>query len=178
MKISNRFRIIGTIVIIALSALNSFNVNSKEKTFGIGGGYINRNHSGIAGLNFTYKFTEHFRLAPSVNYAFRHHGRDAFMLAADGQFPFELTSTGNFSIFPLAGISYWTWNVKNLPSDLYDIDVEFDDVTTRHSRFALDMGAGCQWKASPTLALSFVITYAIMHHTPALLVSGGIAYIF
>lgn len=151
---------------------------AREKTFGLRGGYVSRNQSGLAGLCLTYRVNNYFRLAPSANYIFRHHGRDAFTLAADGQFLFDIPAS-SVTIYPIAGISYWVWNIRNLPSGIRpEPDASFNDVTTRHSRFALDFGAGWQYKVSSTMSLTINVSYSLMHHTPSWISTAGISYIF
>ena len=58
---------------------------SGEKTLGLQTGYITYNQSAVAGIEFTYRFNRNFRLAPSVNYVFRHKSVDALMINLNAQ---------------------------------------------------------------------------------------------
>ena len=95
----------------ALSAANAFTAltaaadeYSGEKTLGLQTGYITYNQSAVAGIEFTYRFNRNFRLAPSVNYVFRHKSVDALMINLNAQVPFPFA--GKWEVFPLAGINY------------------------------------------------------------------------
>lgn len=150
-----------------------------EKTFGLHGGYVGQNKSCNAGITLSYRFWEHFTLAPSASYVFRHEGLDAFTIGIDGRFPFSLSQDGKVELYPLAGISYWRWSTHTLdiPELLSPYD-GFDDVTTRESRFAVDFGAGVAWNATSRLVLGIEAKYALMHHTPTWICNASIAYKF
>ncbi len=66
--------------IAAMPQLSSADDYSGEKTLGVEAGYTTKNKSGMAGIEFTYRFSKHFRLAPSVNYVFRYNKQDALLL--------------------------------------------------------------------------------------------------
>lgn len=150
-----------------------------EKTFGLKAGYVGRFTTGNAGIFLTYRFAEHFRLAPAATYMFRKDGVDALAFEADGHFLFSAGGNDRILFYPLAGIAYWSLNTRDLQHpDKAPDDVEHDDVSTRKSRFALNAGAGVQWTVTPTLALGLEVKYAAMHHTPTWVSSLSIAYKF
>lgn len=70
---------------------------SGEKTLGLQTGYITYNQSAVAGIEFTYRFNRNFRLAPSVNYVFRHKSVDALMINLNAQVPFPFAGNGRYS---------------------------------------------------------------------------------
>lgn len=67
---------------------------SGEKTLGLQTGYITYNQSAVAGIEFTYRFNRNFRLAPSVNYVFRHKSVDALMINLNAQVLSHLPEMG------------------------------------------------------------------------------------
>lgn len=113
-------------------------------SLGLRTGYVSRNTTAAAGLYFQYRFTDHFRLAPSADYVFRHNNKDALMLNVDAQVPFSL-GTGKVALYPLAGLNFSAWNHHEMADD------SNDDVTTRVSRFGFNVGAGAELYATSTL---------------------------
>ena len=61
-----------------------------EKTLSLETGYADYNHSALAGVEFTYRFGTRFRLAPSVDYVFRHNGLDALTINLNAHIPFAV----------------------------------------------------------------------------------------
>lgn len=118
-----------------------------EKSVGLKGGYCTRNESPVAGVYFQYAFSHHFRISPNVDYIFRNDGCDGFTFGLTAQFPIGITGS-RFDIYPLAGISYSIWNLRH-----HDSAGEIDDVTTRESRFGLDVGMGVEYRFASALKL-------------------------
>lgn len=144
---------------------------SGEKTLGLQTGYTSYNQSAIAGMEFSYRFSRNFRLAPSVNYVFRHKSVDALMINLNAQVPFPFA--GRWEAFPLAGINYSSWNYHNGATANND-----HDVTTRVSRFGLNVGAGIGYAATPTLRLSLTADYVLIKHFGGCNILARIAYRF
>jgi len=103
-----------------------------EKTLSLEAGYADYNNSALAGVEFTYRFSSHFRLAPSVDYVFRHRGMDALSINLNCHFPFAIENRMEF--YPIAGINFSGWNSH--------VKAEMGDVSTRVSRFGINAGAG------------------------------------
>jgi len=165
------------LTIIATSAAGE----SHEKIFGLSGGYISKNTSGMAGIHFSYQLNPWLRISPNALYIFRHNDTDAFSLNADCQFTFSLKNDSAWTAYPLIGLGYWSWyNARHADSgNEQSISEETtDDVSSRRQRYSLNMGAGLQWMATPTLALSFEAKYALMRHLSTAVVSMKIGYRF
>lgn len=121
-----------------------------EKSVGLRGGFTTRNTTATAGLYFSYRFSEHFRFAPKMDYAFRHHGTDAFSFDFDAEFPISLSSHDKVSFYPIAGLNYSTFSTH-----LTDDNMEYvDDTSQRSNEFGLSVGAGIEYFATPTLRLA------------------------
>ena len=144
---------------------------SGEKTLGLQTGYITYNQSAVAGIEFTYRFNRNFRLAPSVNYVFRHKSVDALMINLSAQVPFPFA--GKWEVFPLAGINYSSWNYhKGTATD------NNPDVASRVTRFGLNLGAGIGVAATSTLRLSLTADYVFIKHFGGCNILAKIAYKF
>lgn len=142
-----------------------------EKTFGPRIGFASRNTSATGGLVFTYAFSDHFRIAPSVDIIFRNKNRDGMCVNIDAQFPFAFEG-GRMSFYPLAGIGYTSWGQHNF-------DYESNkDVTSHQNGLGLNLGGGFEYRCSNTLKLSIEARYNIIRHNPGAFIAAGIAYVF
>lgn len=123
-------------------------VAQKNMSFGLRGGYVTRNESGSAGLYFQYRFVDHFRLAPSVDYVFSHKNVSGLLINLDGQVPFDLTG-GRVTVYPIAGLNFSSWDYK----------YHTNDVTTRVNRFGVNIGGGIEYHIKPTLKIGVEAKY-------------------
>lgn len=158
----------GTIAISSLSA--SADEFSGEKTLGLQTGYTSYNQSAVAGMEFSYRFSRNFRLAPSVNYIFKHENVDALMINLNAQVP--LPFAGRWEAFPFAGLNYSSWNYHNTDA------ANNPDVTTRISRFGLNIGGGISYAATQTLRLSLTADYVVIKQFSGCNILARIAYRF
>lgn len=126
-----------------------------EKTLAFRGGYAGYNKSATAGLEFTYRFSRLFRLAPSVDYVIRRHDTDALVFEVDAQFlvPF---SGDRMAFYPYVGPKYASWN--------YHPGRDSNDVSTRRSRLGLDAGVGVEANISPTFRVGVSGGYTFMKY--------------
>lgn len=143
-----------------------------EKTFGIKTGYISRNQSAEAGLFFQYSFSNHFRLAPEVNVAFRNQNMDAFLVDINCHFP--LAKSGMAEFYPLAGVNYSSWS-RHLS---YDEQIESKDVSRRTTHFGINWGGGMDLKLTSTLKLKIEAEYSMVKANSAFRATVGIGYSF
>lgn len=161
--------------LVALIAFTSLSAAadgfSGEKSLGLQTGYISYNESALAGIEFTYRFSRNFRIAPSVNYVFRHKNVDALMINLNAQVPFPFAQ--RWEIFPLAGINYSSWNYHNGTSANDDADV-----SSRVTRFGLNIGAGIGFAATSSLRLSVTADYVAIKHFSGCNILAKIAYSF
>lgn len=126
-----------------------------QKSVGLRGGFTTRNTTATAGLYFSYRFTEHFRLSPKVDYAFRHNGTDAFAFNIDAEMPISLNpATNRVNFYPIAGMNYSTFTNHAVVSPIQPLADEYDDSSDRVNRFGLNIGAGLEFFATPTLRLA------------------------
>lgn len=143
--------------------------SGKEKSFGLRGGYNTRNQSPMAGLDFTYSFSRNFRLGANIDYVFRHKSTDAFGINLNAHF--TVLRAGRFTVYPLAGISYTSWQFKN---DM----VNDSDSSTRSDYLGVNVGAGADYRITSTLKLNFEGKYDMMKHHSTGVFTLGIAYCF
>lgn len=143
-----------------------------EKTFGVKTGYISRNQSAEAGLFFQYSFTDHFRLAPEVNLAFRNQNKDAFIVDVNCHVP--LAQSGLAEFYPLAGLNYSSWSQHQT---FYE-QIESKDVSKRTTRFGLNLGGGMDLKINSTLKLKLEAIYTMVEANSAFRATVGIGYSF
>ncbi len=120
-----------------------------EKSVGLRGGFTTRNTTASAGLYFSYRFSQHFRFAPKMDYAFRNNDTDAFSFNFDTEYPIALNSTGNVNFYPIAGLNYTTFNIHS-----FDPENSIDS-SERLNHFGLNVGVGIEYFATPTLRLAF-----------------------
>lgn len=138
-----------------------------QKTFGIYGGYNTRNESALAGVRFTYRFSEHLRLAPSIDYTFRNNGTDAYNLSIDCHMPFSITPTQRANVYPIAGIGYSEWSHTNPMDD-----------RERTGRLGMNIGGGVECFVTPTLRLAAEGAWRWRKDFPAGAITLSIAYVF
>lgn len=117
-----------------------------EKTLAFRAGYAGYNKSATAGLEFTYRFSRLFRLAPSLDYVIRRYDTDALVLEVDAQFLFPF-SGDRMAFYPYVGPKYASWNYHPGASP------DSNDVSTRRSRLGLDAGIGLEANITPTLRI-------------------------
>ena len=141
-----------------------------EKMFGVNGGYATHNKSAVAGLSFRYAVSPWVRLVPQVGCVFRHYDEDAFYVDLNAQFPFSF-GTHNVDLYPLAGFAYNSW------SKHYD-DPDGDDVSTRMNRIGANLGAGFDFRCTPTLNLGIEAKYTLVKHFTSLYITASISYVF
>lgn len=143
-----------------------------EKTLGIKFGYNTYNREPLAGAEFSYRFNRLLRLSPAVEYVFRRDGRDALMIDLNMQFVFPFAQ-GRFSVFPLAGFNYSSWNYHPVATG-----VVTDDVSSRISRAGLNAGAGLDANISGSLRLSLTGTYTFIKEFHGANIAVGVHYRF
>ena len=163
---------ITALALAGVAVCGSAQESNHEKTVGLTAGYVGHNNSGLAGIEFTYRFSSHFRLAPQALYAFRHHEEDALIINLNAQVPFSLG--GGWEIYPLAGINYTSWNFHGSKLEARD-DA---DVTSRINRFGLNAGGGIGLTLSPTLRIGAEAQWAFVKGYRSGNVLAKIAYIF
>lgn len=144
-----------------------------EKSIGPKIGYVDKNTSASAGLVFHYSFSSHLRVAPEIGCVFKHRNMDAFTIDFNFHTPFTFTGE-KAALYPLAGLNYSSWN-RTLPRELFDAD---DDITTRSSRFGLNLGAGFELRCSKTLKCGIEAKYTLIKSYSGASVAAMVCYIF
>lgn len=91
--------------------------------------------------------SEYVRLAPSVDYTFRHHGIDTYNISLDYQLPLRLTATSDVNFYPLAGIGYTAW------TRIAETGTVRTETSERTNRFGFNIGGGLEFFSTPTMRL-------------------------
>jgi outer membrane protein X len=141
-----------------------------EKTLGVQTGYTSSNRSALAGIELTYRLKHHVRLAPSLNYVFQRHNSDALSFNFNVQFPF--TFAPKFEFFPIAGVSFASWNFHNIE------EVASVDVSSRLTRFGLNAGAGVGFHINATTTVSLKAEYKFIEDCHGTNIFATLAYRF
>jgi opacity protein-like surface antigen len=167
-----KFIISLSLIVASLFAAQSAMASDHEKTFGVKTGYVSRNQSAVAGLFFQYSFTDHFRISPEVNVAFRSEQRDGFLFDVNAHFP--LKKSGIAEYYPLAGLNYSSWSLHSTYAD----EIQSKDVTNRTSRLGINLGGGMNLKMSSTLSVKIEVAYTMVQSNSAFRATVGIGYSF
>lgn len=146
-------------------------VRRGQKSFGPSVGYVSRNSSAYASLNFEYAFSRHVRIAPQVGVIFRNRDLDGLNMAADVHFPIGFAA-GRMAVYPLVGLNFTSWG-RHGRSEADD-----KDVTSHSNRLGLNMGAGLELDCTSSLRLRIEGRYSLMEHYPTAFATVGIAYVF
>ncbi|MBO4945695.1 MAG: outer membrane beta-barrel protein [Muribaculaceae bacterium] len=155
-----------------LTASAASAAETHQKVFSIYGAYTSNNRSAIAGLNLSYRMSEYVRLAPSVDYTFRHHGIDAYNISLDYQLPLRLTATSDVNFYPLAGIGYTAWTRK------MEAGTVRTESSERTNRFGFNVGGGLEFFSTPTMRLGVEATWRYRKGYSTGVFSVSIGYVF
>lgn len=138
--------------LICASAMN-FSASAQhkgEKSVGLRTGFTTRNTTATAGLYFSYRFSEHFRIAPKIDYAFPHHSTDAFSFDIDAEMPISLSAADNVNFYPIGGLNYSTYTIHGNSADNSS-----ESTSQRNNQFGLSLGAGVEYFPTHSLRLAF-----------------------
>lgn len=132
-----------------------------EKTLGIAGGYSSYANSGYIKGYFHYSFASHVRIAPEVGYIFPSSGDiSGFEATADMHFPFRVGR--GVSLYPLAGVCFYSWNRPR----------------HHYNSLGLDVGGGMDLYFTPYLKASVEAKFVWANPTYGAMVSVGLGYVF
>lgn len=164
MKRSLRVRMIAVVALtIALNVwVTPVYCQKGEKTVGVAAGYSTYNNSGYTNVYFQYSFAQHVRIAPEIGYVFPKNGISGFEASVDMHFPFKIYR--GIGVYPLAGITYNNWSLKNDPHNV--------------SRFGGNIGGGFDFYFTSRFKLSVQGKYSILKHTGGGFFDIGFGYVF
>lgn len=163
---------VATLLAVSVCALPCQGAGKGEKSVGLRGGYTTANKSAVAGLYFQYSFSDHFRIAPDIDYSFRNNGTDAISLNLNAHVPFRFESE-KVALYPLAGLNYTSWNIHKR------IEIEDnDDAKSRIDRLGLNIGGGVEYYVKPTLKLGFEGKYRWTRDYNSGVLNLSIGYVF
>ncbi len=157
----------------ALLLLPEATAQKHEKSVGLHGGYTTTHDAPVAGLYFQYRFSNHFRLSPSIDYYFRHKGTDAFTVNLNADFPFAVGNSGKFNIYPIAGVNLTSCNYRTEAADK-----DSDDSTTRRNRLGFNVGGGAEYYITSTMKVAVEAKYDWVLHYDGGVFTASIGYLF
>lgn len=170
MRLSGKSRFL-LAAVAAMTFIAAGAVERGEKTLGLRAGFNGRNSSGLAGVMFQYAFSSRFRLAPNVDYVFRHKSTDAYSVSVNAHFPINFGSYKRFDIYPLAGVNFISWNHR-----LNDTDGH--DTSSRTSHMGLNIGGGMEFYCTPSLKICAEGKFNWVTNYNSGVVNLGIGYVF
>lgn len=150
MRITSICRSLAVMLFLAITASAAAISHKGETSVGLRGGYTTRNSTATAGLYLSYRFTEHFRVSPKLDYAFPHHNIDAFSFDIDCEMPISLSAADKVNFYPIAGMNYSTYSYHIEKGE----DSSAEETSQRRNDFGLSFGAGLEYFATPTLRLA------------------------
>lgn len=164
---------------LLLLASESFTMKADEyrgqKTMGVFLGYIDHNRSAITGIEYTYRFSRRFRIAPDASYVVQRNYQDALILNINGQF-LHGPELGQWEIFPYTGINYTSWTMHEMctPPGLSGTP----DISSRVSRLGLNLGGGGNLNITDQLQLGLRAGYSFVKDYSTFTMVAKIAYRF
>jgi opacity protein-like surface antigen len=158
-------------------AIEAQGIERGQKTLGLTAGYVTVNRSASAGLQFSYAFSRHFVLAPSIDYVFRNEDLDGLLINIDYHGPWQLDASGRWTVYHILGFNYASWS-RHTKQLVGEEGENYDDVTKRSNHVGLDFGAGVAWNVTPSLRLSVQGKFNWIAHNNTGLFNAGISYIF
>ena len=168
---------IGLLAITSLCSLMPISTMAQkgQTSVGLRGGFTTRNTTASAGLYLSYRFSEHFRMSPKIDYAFRHNGTDAFSFNFDTEMPIALNAEKNVNFYPIAGLNYSTFSTH---FQITDNDESVMGISERTNHFGLNLGAGIEYFATPTLRLALESKCLLMKQFTGGWFNISIGYVF
>lgn len=155
-------------------------MNKGEKAFGPFAGYASKNESVVAGVQFQYAFSGHFRIAPDMGYVFRNQNLDAFVLDVNALFPFAFSGE-RVALYPLAGVAFRSWNPHNVnyrEESVFGDSDNATDITTRKSKLGINAGAGFEMRLTPAMKLAVEAGYTFVKDFGCTRIIASLAYVF
>lgn len=172
MRTTTLFRLFILFVFLLLSSVS---INAQKKgdmglglnlSVGVGDSYTN---FGL-GAKYQWNVTAPIRLEPSFNYYFKHDHRDMWDLNLNVHYLVPLQE--RFVIYPLLGVGVQHAKV----SYRHDLWNENQSIST--NKFAINVGAGIDYKLTKVILLNFEIKYKIVSHMNRALFTLGAVYKF
>lgn len=174
-------------IAICCAVFNCSDINAQshkgEKSVGLRASYTSRNSTAAAGIYLSYRLSEHYRISPKVDYSFQHNHIDAFSFNIDNEMPIALDNgVGRVNLYPIAGINYSAYThhtLASLPTNVTDDnDESLDDSSERTWRFGLNLGAGVEFFATPTLRLAAEAKCQLIKNYTGAWMTLSIGYVF
>lgn len=137
-----------------------------EKSLGIMGGYNTHAKSAVAGIFFQYRFNSWLRIAPDIEYIIQHNNVSSYTFNVDMHFP--LLGNQRANVYPLAGVSYQSWRLKN----------NGNNENFTNNNLGIDAGAGFELKITPTLKFFMQGKYTFIKQNPSTNLVLGLGYAF
>jgi len=177
-----RTKYITFIILLFISAIAAQDMSAQlvkgRKSFGIKTGYTTLNKTVTTGIELQYAFSNHFVLAPNIDYVFRNEGLDGVLFNIDYHGPWQLDKNGKWYFYHILGVNYASWSTHTKAGPNEEGRNEYDDVTTRFNHIGLNFGAGIELYVRPTLKLSLQGKFNWVKDHNTGLFNLGISYVF
>lgn len=153
-------------VLLAVQLAQAQTYNTKS--LGVSAGYLFETENVQGGIFIHLPVSKHWRVAPSINYAFSNHNR--YNLDINGDVHYLVPFAGRFSFYPLAGIAFQSWRGSALQTDR--------ELSNTINKFGINAGAGFEMNLSRRLDLHIEGKYIFIDKFHQAHVSIGLGYKF
>lgn len=162
-------KIIGLLILAALLTIQSVQAQSyNTKSLGVSAGYLFDTENVQGGIFIHLPVSSHWRVAPSINYAFSNHNR--YNLDINGDVHYLVPFAGRFSFYPLAGIAFQSWRGNALQDD--------KSISNTINKFGINAGVGFEMNISRRLDLHLEGKYIFIDRFHQTHLSIGVGYKF
>lgn len=162
-------KIIGLLALAVLLAVQLAQAQTyNTKSLGVSAGYLFETENVEGGIFIHLPVSKHWRVAPSINYAFSNHNR--YNLDINGDVHYLVPFAGRFSFYPLAGIVFQSWRGSALQTD--------KELSNTINKFGINAGAGFEMSLSRRLDLHIEGKYIFIDKFHQAHVSIGLGYKF
>lgn len=162
-------KIIGLLALAVLLAVQLAQAQTyNTKSLGVSAGYLFETENVQGGIFIHLPVSKHWRVAPSINYAFSNHNR--YNLDINGDVHYLVPFAGRFSFYPLAGIAFQSWRGSALQTDR--------ELSNTINKFGINAGAGFEMNLSRRLDLHIEGKYIFIDKFHQAHVSIGLGYKF
>lgn len=162
-------KIIGLLALAVLLTVQLAQAQTyNTKSLGVAAGYLLDTENVQGGIFIHLPVSKHWRVAPSINYAFSNHNR--YNLDINGDVHYLVPFAGRFSFYPLAGIAFQSWRGSALQTDR--------ELSNTINKFGINAGAGFEMNLSRRLDLHIEGKYIFIDKFHQAHVSIGLGYKF
>lgn len=176
---THTFRLLSIIFFATLFSFVPAKAQKGENYMGVGLGYTGYNNGAYAKIDYQHSFSNLFRIAPEIGYAFRNDNLSAFECAIDLHMPVRVAR--GFKFYPIAGVCYNNWTRYYSSESDGESGMSAHkgrEETASHGRIGIDLGGGIDIYMTSRLKVQFQGKYSLLGHYGGCFIDLGIGYLF